>query len=168
LVGTVAVVFRLAAWDVFYQYDDGGSNGGIFICNRWRLRDGKRRGVVTAGHLRAPTGGLRAALGETLEFCLWKLGDVRAATFRLAVRVLGAEQCRKAIGGQPPRSAPPHGKFLRLLHSIPDDQNQGFVFKRPGGRERSTAVRRTFCLLGDNTESHLVSVVATRCAFCLL
>jgi len=43
---------------------------------------------------------LRAALGETLDFGRQEFGGVRAATFRLAVRVLGAEQCRKAIGGQ--------------------------------------------------------------------
>ena len=47
--------------------------------------------MVTGGHLRAPTGGLRAASGETLDFGRQEFGEVQAGTFRVAVRFFLAE-----------------------------------------------------------------------------
>ena len=71
---------------------------------------------MTGGHLRAPTGNLRAALGETLEFCLWKLGEVRAAPFRLAVRFFLAELSRTKVGRKLSANFPSPQLGLQVAH----------------------------------------------------
>ena len=94
MVGKVAGVLWRGFSGVPDQYDDGGSNGGTFNRGRGRLGGRTRRQAVTGGHLRAPTGNLRAAVGEILDFCRWKFGGVRVATFRVALRVFLVELSR--------------------------------------------------------------------------